>query len=270
MYSPAAATMLAVRPAAATAAAAAAAASRRTIATSALAQQSSSSLNSLKNSFWDALSGKSPKSKPQKDASASSSSPPSDQASARGGRGFARRRPSLMSSSSSESSSSPASKSSDGSSPASDAKDSPTKHRSPAARRGPVAQSATARSRYPEPFIFETFQPPALADINFVDGNPWSRTVPGMRPLPKGELLTEEKAQIIREYVGGDYSAHVAVLPKEVEAKLDHDQKRVLQGAMRVLNANASYKVEDKMTVVATVVEGVTGGQVKRSEVLKK
>ncbi|KAJ3359882.1 hypothetical protein GGF32_008898 [Allomyces javanicus] len=133
-------------------------------------------------------------------------------------------------------------------------------------QRPPRQQSARgpSESDLSGPITFETYQPTPLAEMNFVSGNPWARNAAKL-PRDTHGMLTDEKARVIREYLGGEYR-QVAV-PKEVAAKLSPEQLNTAEMALRVLNANASYPVKEKLVVLGTVLEGMTAGKVKRADV---
>ncbi|KAJ3369869.1 hypothetical protein GGF31_004943 [Allomyces arbusculus] len=133
-------------------------------------------------------------------------------------------------------------------------------------QRPPRQQSARgpSESDLSGPITFETYQPTPLAEMNFATGNPWARNAAKL-PRDTHGMLTDEKARVIREYLGGEYS-QVSV-PKEVAAKLSPEQLNTAEMALRVLNANASYPVKEKLVVLGTVLEGMTAGKVKRADV---
>ncbi|KNE57696.1 hypothetical protein AMAG_04555 [Allomyces macrogynus ATCC 38327] len=133
-------------------------------------------------------------------------------------------------------------------------------------QRPPRQQSARgpSESDLSGPITFETYQPTPLSEMNFATGNPWARNAAKL-PRDTHGMLTDEKARVIREYLGGEYS-QVAV-PKEVAAKLSPEQLNTAEMALRVLNANASYPVKEKLVVLGTVIEGMTAGKVKRADV---
>jgi hypothetical protein len=121
-----------------------------------------------------------------------------------------------------------------------------------------------SNSRLPTPFTFETYQPPALATMDFTR-NPFSRCVQHL-PVTR-QLLSEEKEVAIRGYIGGDYTSYLANLDAKLKSSLTQDQLCVLDGAIRTLNANVTYSKDAKMQVLGTILEGVTERKIKRTEV---
>ncbi|KAI9151038.1 hypothetical protein H9P43_009653 [Blastocladiella emersonii ATCC 22665] len=136
----------------------------------------------------------------------------------------------------------------------------------PRAPRTPKFGSSPSTSMGAGRFIFETYQPPTLSAIRAAQ-NPWTRDLARLPTAQHGEVLTEEKVKAIREAIGGDYKPYVVALPEAAAQTLSAEQRHVAEQALRVLNANASYKVADKVQVIGTIVEGMTGGEVKRADI---
>ncbi|KNE71525.1 hypothetical protein AMAG_15739 [Allomyces macrogynus ATCC 38327] len=133
-------------------------------------------------------------------------------------------------------------------------------------QRPPRQQSARgpSESDLSGPITFETYQPTPLVEMNFATGNPWARNAAKL-PRDTHGMLTDEKARVIREYLGGEYR-QVAV-PKGGGVQVVARAAEHGRDGAAVLNANASYPVKEKLVVLGTVLEGMTAGKVKRADV---
>lgn len=114
------------------------------------------------------------------------------------------------------------------------------------------------QGQMPKPLFFKPYLPPKLSELdvnsNYFALNPDS--------WPEGGLNS-------KEFVFGEYEMHELKVPKEMKEKIKPQYLESFEDALKIINKNKSYQMEQKKTAIGIILEYMTHGAVKRQQLGK-